>query len=62
MEPEHLTKPIELKSETKKPTTITLKLTIPTQDSVIQGIKQMFPMLEVEVEGETEEKPSEQPK
>ena len=48
--------------EAKKPTTITLKLTIPTQDSVIQGIKQMFPMLEVEVEAETEEKPSEQPK
>ena len=52
----HLTIPIEMEPETKKPTTITLKLTIPTQDSVIQGIKQMFPMLEVEVEGETEEK------
>ena len=50
-----------MEPETKKPTTITLKLTIPTQENVIQGIKQMFPMLEVEVEGETEEKPSEQP-
>jgi len=55
MEPEKLTTPLKLKLEPKKPTTITLKLTIPTQESVIQSIKQMFPMLEVEVEAETEE-------
>jgi len=51
----------ESEPEAKKPTTVTLKLTIPTQESIIQGIKQMFPMLEVEVEAETEEQPSEQP-
>lgn len=41
--------------EAKKPTTITLKLTIPTQESIIEGLKQMFPMVTVEVE-EAEEK------
>lgn len=40
--------------EEKKPTTITLKLTIPTQESIIEGLKQMFPMVTVEVEGEEE--------
>lgn len=40
--------------EAKKPTTITLKLTIPTQESIIEGLKQMFPMVTVEVEGEEE--------
>jgi len=45
--------------ETKKPTTITLKLTIPTQESIIEGLRQMFPMVEVEVEGEKGETPPE---
>ncbi len=42
--------------EAKKPKTITLKVTIPTQESIIEGLKQMFPMVTVEVEGEAEEK------
>lgn len=41
--------------ETKKPKTITLKVTIPTQESIIDGLKQMFPMVTVEVEEEKEE-------
>lgn len=40
--------------EAKKPTTITLKLTIPTQESIIEGLQKMFPMVTVEVEGEEE--------
>ena len=48
-----------MEEEAKKPTTITLKLTIPTQESIIEGLKQMFPMVEVEVEGETGEAPLE---
>lgn len=44
-----------MEPETKKPTTITLKLTIPTQESIIEGLRQMFPMVTVEVEGEAEE-------
>jgi len=49
-----------MEPETKKPKTITLKLTIPTQETVIQGIKQMFPILEVEVEEAEEETPEPQ--
>lgn len=45
--------------EAKKPTTITLKLTIPTQESIIEGLKQMFPMVTVEVEGEPKEESEE---
>ena len=47
--------------EPKKPKTIILKVTIPTQESIIEGMKKMFPMVEVEVEAEWEEAPSEQP-
>ena len=46
----HITLPIRMAEEEKKPTTITLKLTIPTQESIIEGLKQMFPMVTVEVE------------
>jgi len=50
-----------MEPKTKKPTTILLKVTIPTQETFIEGIKQMFPMVEIEVEGEAEEDPSESP-
>ena len=49
-----------MEPEAKKPKTITLKVTIPTQESIIEGLKQMFPMVTVEVEGEAEAEPSEQ--
>ncbi len=57
----HLTLTIRMGEEAKKPKTITLKVTIPTQESIVEGIKKIFPMVEVEVEGEAEEEPSEQP-
>jgi len=43
-----------MEPEAKKPKVITLKLTIPTQESIIEGLKQMFPMVTVEVEEEKE--------
>lgn len=36
----------------KKPVTITLKVTIPTRESIVTAIKQLFPLLEVTVEEE----------
>lgn len=48
-----------MEPEAKKPKTITLKVTIPTQESIIDGLRQMFPMVTVEVEGEPEKKQEE---
>ena len=53
----HLTLTIRMTEEAKKPKTITLKVTIPTQESIIEGLKQMFPMVTVEVEEEKKEGP-----
>ena len=47
-----------MEPEAKKPKTITLKVTIPTQESIIDGLKQMFPMVTVEVEEEKKEESS----
>jgi len=55
----HLTLTIRMEPEAKKPKTITLKVTIPTQESIIDGLRQMFPMVEVEIEGEPEKEQEE---
>jgi hypothetical protein len=39
----------------EKPKKITVTITIPTKESILENIKQMFPMLNVEIEEETEE-------
>ena len=38
--------------EKDKPTVIKFKVTIPTKESVLDGLKKMFPLLEVEVEAD----------
>jgi len=47
--------------EEEKPQKIRLEVTIPTKDSIVDGIMKMFPTVEVKVIGEEEEKVSENP-
>ena len=42
-------------SEEEKPQKIRLEVTIPTKDSIIEGITKMFPTVEVKVIGEEKE-------
>ncbi|MBA7491930.1 hypothetical protein ES702_02478 [subsurface metagenome] len=49
--------------EEDKPKTIILEVTLPTKESIVAGIKQLFPVVEVKVieEKPEEEKPEEPP-
>jgi len=42
-------------SEEEKPQKIRLEVTIPTKESILDGIRKMFPTVEVKVVGEEEE-------
>ncbi|GAJ15204.1 unnamed protein product [marine sediment metagenome] len=44
-----------MSEEEKKPTKILVELTIPTKESVLDGIRKMFPTVDVKVIGEKEE-------
>ena len=52
---EHPPVPIEEKQE-EKPQKITIELTIPTRETVLEGIKALFPTIDVKV---VEEDPEE---
>lgn len=45
-------------SEEEKPTKILIEVTIPTKESVLDGIRKMFPTVGVKVIGEKEEEPN----
>ena len=52
----------EEKDKQDKPIVVKLKVTIPTKETVLDSLRKMFPMLEVEVEADEgapkEEKPA----
>jgi len=54
---------MDLTEEKDKPTVLRFKVTIPTKDTVLDSLRRMFPMLEVEVETheEAESQPGEPP-
>ena len=46
---------MKMAEESNESTTIKIKIKIPTRESIVENLKQMFPMLEVELEGEEEQ-------
>ena len=48
-----------MSEEKEKPKTLTIKITIPTKETIASALKQMFPFIELDIE--EEKKPEEAP-